>query len=150
MDVKIESTWKQALAHEFCSAVFRAKSKRDDGVKKTAGKNLYPRGSLIFNAFDTTPLPQVKVVILGKTRIINRIRRWGCHFPCRMGGDSAILAQCVQGVGTDDGRLCDSESRRFDALGAAGRIFAQCGADRGAKVEPQAMRVWVGKTSPMR
>ena len=65
MDVKIESTWKQALAHEFAQPYFE-QIKAELMACKTAGKIFYPRGSLIFNAFDTTPLPQVKVVILGQ------------------------------------------------------------------------------------
>ena len=65
MDVKIESTWKQALAHEFAQPYFE-QIKAGLMACKTAGKIFYPRGSLIFNAFDTTPLPQVKVVILGQ------------------------------------------------------------------------------------
>ena len=65
MDVKIESTWKQALAHEFAQPYFE-QIKAGLMACKTAGKTFYPRGSLIFNAFDTTPLPQVKVVILGQ------------------------------------------------------------------------------------
>ncbi len=34
--------------------------------EKAAGKVIYPPGSLIFNAFDSTPFDQVKVVILGQ------------------------------------------------------------------------------------
>ena len=34
--------------------------------EKAAGKVIYPPSQLIFNAFNTTPLPQVKVVILGQ------------------------------------------------------------------------------------
>ena len=34
--------------------------------EKAAGKVIYPPGSLIFNAFNLTPLPDVKVVIIGQ------------------------------------------------------------------------------------
>ncbi len=34
--------------------------------EKAAGKIIYPPGAQIFNALDSTPLPQVKVVILGQ------------------------------------------------------------------------------------
>ena len=64
-DVNIETSWKKALAHEFAQPYF---AQIKDGLlaEKNAGKTIYPRGSLIFNAFNTTPLPEVKVVILGQ------------------------------------------------------------------------------------
>lgn len=34
--------------------------------EKAAGKNIYPPGSLIFNAFNHTPFEQVRVVIIGQ------------------------------------------------------------------------------------
>ena len=34
--------------------------------RKSQGKIIYPPGSLIFNAFNTTPFDKVKVVILGQ------------------------------------------------------------------------------------
>src|SRR3989338_7608545 len=33
---------------------------------KAAGKQIYPPGSLIFNALNSTPLAQVKVVVIGQ------------------------------------------------------------------------------------
>ena len=65
MDVKIENTWKDALAPEFEKPYF-AELVRFLHQEKEAGKVIYPRGSQIFRAFDLTPLPQVKVVILGQ------------------------------------------------------------------------------------
>ena len=64
-DVNIEASWKTALAHEFAQPYF---AQIKDGLlaEKNAGKTIYPHGSLIFNAFNTTPLPEVKVVILGQ------------------------------------------------------------------------------------
>ncbi|MBS1175281.1 MAG: ung [Burkholderiaceae bacterium] len=64
-DVNIEASWKTALAHEFAQPYF-AQIKAGLLAEKNAGKTIYPRGSLIFNAFNTTPLPEVKVVILGQ------------------------------------------------------------------------------------
>ncbi len=64
-DVNIEASWKKALAHEFAQPYF-AQIKAGLLAEKNAGKTIYPRGSLIFNAFNTTPLPEVKVVILGQ------------------------------------------------------------------------------------
>ncbi|MCE1159631.1 MAG: uracil-DNA glycosylase [Burkholderiales bacterium] len=64
-DVNIEASWKTALTHEFAQPYF-AQIKTGLLAEKNAGKTIYPRGSLIFNAFNTTPLPEVKVVILGQ------------------------------------------------------------------------------------
>lgn len=64
-DVKIEAGWKAALSVEFEQPYFKAIA----GFlrsEKAAGKVIYPPGSLIFNAFDSTPFDQVKVVILGQ------------------------------------------------------------------------------------
>ena len=65
MDVKIEQTWKEALAGEFEKPYF-AQLVRFLHQEKAAGKVIYPPGSLIFRAFELTPVPQVKVVILGQ------------------------------------------------------------------------------------
>lgn len=64
-NVKIEAGWKAALAGEFEQPYFEAIAAflRSE---KAAGKVIYPPGGLIFNAFDSTPFDQVKVVILGQ------------------------------------------------------------------------------------
>ena len=65
MDVKIEQSWKNALASEFEKPYF-ASLVRFLHEEKAAGKVIYPPGSLIFRAFELTPVDQVKVVILGQ------------------------------------------------------------------------------------
>lgn len=65
MDVKIENTWKVALASEFDKPYFECLV-RFLHTQKSSGKVIYPPGSLIFNAFNLTPLPSVKVVIIGQ------------------------------------------------------------------------------------
>jgi len=64
-NVKIEESWKEVLADEFEQPYFQsiASFLRQE---KANGKTIYPPGSLIFNAFNTTPFQQVKVVILGQ------------------------------------------------------------------------------------
>ena len=64
-NIKIEAGWTAALAAEFEQPYFEAIAAflRSE---KAAGKVIYPPGSLIFNAFDSTPFDQVKVVILGQ------------------------------------------------------------------------------------
>lgn len=65
MDVRIEESWKQALATEFEKPYF-ASLVSYLHAEKNAGKTVYPPGSAIFKAFELTPLPEVKVVILGQ------------------------------------------------------------------------------------
>lgn len=65
MNVKIEKTWADALEAEFDKPYF-ADLARYLHEQKAAGKTIYPPGRLIFRAFELTPLPSVKVVILGQ------------------------------------------------------------------------------------
>ena len=65
MEVKIEQTWKDALASEFEKPYFSSLV-RFLREEKAAGVTMYPPGSQIFRAFDLTPVPAVKVVILGQ------------------------------------------------------------------------------------
>ncbi len=65
MDVKIEESWKFALKDEFSKAYF-ADIKAALITDKKEGIHIYPPGPKIFNAFDSTPLPEVKVVIIGQ------------------------------------------------------------------------------------
>jgi uracil-DNA glycosylase len=65
MDVQIEPGWKEALNKEFKKSYFKeivAFLK----MEKMQNKTIYPPGSLIFNAFNLTPLNNVKVVLLGQ------------------------------------------------------------------------------------
>jgi len=64
MDVKIEPSWKERLASEFGKSYFQALT--DFVRQEYATRTIYPKGSLIFNAFDKTPFDRVKVVILGQ------------------------------------------------------------------------------------
>lgn len=65
MEVQIENSWKQALQEEFDKPYFRALV-RFLHQEKAEGKIIYPPGREIFKAFELTPLPEVKVVILGQ------------------------------------------------------------------------------------
>lgn len=65
MDVKIETSWKQALKKEFDQPYFQnivthLKTEREQG------KIIFPKGADIFRAFNTTPLDKVKLVIIGQ------------------------------------------------------------------------------------
>lgn len=65
MDVKIEQSWKMALAPEFDKPYFGSLVSflRQE---KASGATIFPPGSQIFRAFDLTPMDKVKVVILGQ------------------------------------------------------------------------------------
>jgi uracil-DNA glycosylase len=65
MDVKIESSWKELLNDEFTKPYFQ-QIVLHLKTEKAQGKTIYPPGNLIFNAFNTTPIDKVKVVILGQ------------------------------------------------------------------------------------
>ncbi|WP_282876409.1 uracil-DNA glycosylase [Pseudomonas peli] len=64
-NVKLEAGWKAVLHAEFEKPYMR---ELGDFLRseKAAGKQIYPPGSLIFNALNSTPLAQTKVVIIGQ------------------------------------------------------------------------------------
>ncbi len=64
-DVKLDESWKGPLAAEFSSA-YMQDLKAFLVEEKSAGKRIFPKGADYFRALDLTPLPQVKVVILGQ------------------------------------------------------------------------------------
>ena len=63
--VRIDECWKNALADEFGKPYF-AQLVRFLHEEKASGQKIFPPGSQIFRAFELTPLPQLKVVILGQ------------------------------------------------------------------------------------
>lgn len=65
MEVKIEGTWKSALAPEFEKDYFKrlVEFVRSEYL---SGKTIYPAANKIFNAFNLCPLDKVKVVIIGQ------------------------------------------------------------------------------------
>ena len=79
MNVRIEESWKEALAGEFEKDYFR-ELVSELHREKAAGTVSYPPGPLIFNAFDKTPLPSLKVVILGQDPYHNPGEAMGLSF----------------------------------------------------------------------
>ena len=61
---KIEESWLNYLSAEFESDYMKNLSTFLKEEKKI--KTIYPQGGKIFNAFNLTPFPKVKVVILGQ------------------------------------------------------------------------------------
>lgn len=83
-NVNIEESWKEALVEEFQQEYF-ANIKAFLKEEMTAGKTIYPKGSLIFNAFNQVPLPDVKVVILGQDPYHGPNQAHGLSFSVPMG-----------------------------------------------------------------
>lgn len=83
-NIQMEATWLQALEAEFQQPYFQ-------GIKahllkaKQEGKTIYPPGPLIFNAFNSTPFDQVKVVILGQDPYHNPGEAMGLCFSVPQG-----------------------------------------------------------------
>lgn len=65
MNIKIQESWKAALADEFDKDYF---IKLTDFVRAQymSGHQVFPEPKNIFNAFNLCPLPDVKVVIIGQ------------------------------------------------------------------------------------
>lgn len=65
MQVRLESSWHEALASEFDKLYFSVLTDRIRQEYATHGP-IYPPGGQIFRALDLCPLPRVRVVILGQ------------------------------------------------------------------------------------
>lgn len=65
MDVQIEDSWKEVLKDEFNKPYFEGIVQHLK-TEKQLKKVIYPAGPNIFNAFNTTPFQDVKVLILGQ------------------------------------------------------------------------------------
>lgn len=61
---QIEASWKAALAAEFQAPYFQ--QLKAFLVQDRALYTVFPPGKYIFNAFNLTPLPNIKVVIIGQ------------------------------------------------------------------------------------
>jgi uracil-DNA glycosylase len=84
MDVKIAEGWKKVLEKEFQKEYFR----NITGLlknEKQSKKTIYPEGSLIFNAFNSTDFDKVKVVIIGQDPYHGPGQAHGLSFSVRKG-----------------------------------------------------------------
>lgn len=63
-EVKIHPSWQQVLSSEFESDYMQ--KLKQFLLSEKQNHRIYPPGSLIFNAFNSTPFDQVKVVIIGQ------------------------------------------------------------------------------------
>lgn len=81
---RLDPEWKQALAGEF-AAPYMAQLSNFLEQERAAGKIIYPPGSEIFNALNSTPLSRVKVVILGQDPYHGPGQAHGLCFSVRRG-----------------------------------------------------------------
>jgi uracil-DNA glycosylase len=66
MNIQIEPSWKEALAAEFEKEYFVNLTNEVRASYLIGDPPVYPPAPLVFNAFNQTPLDQVRVVILGQ------------------------------------------------------------------------------------
>ena len=79
MNVQMEESWKNILKDEFDKIYFQ-QIVTFLKAEKSAGKIIYPPGSLIFNAFNKTPFSNVAVVLLGQDPYHNKGQAHGLSF----------------------------------------------------------------------
>lgn len=79
INVKIEESWKTALMQEFEQAYFQTLIQFIE-KEKGSGKIVYPPEPLVFNAFNSLPITEVKVVILGQDPYIKPQQAMGLSF----------------------------------------------------------------------
>lgn len=83
MNVRVDASWKALLEEEFGQAYFKELT---DFVKEEyRTKAVYPPPPLIFNALDSCPVDQVKVVILGQDPYHGKGQAHGLSFSVQKG-----------------------------------------------------------------
>jgi len=82
--IKLEESWKAVLAPEFETARMQA-LRRFLVAEKAAGKTIFPKSTDWFRALDLTPLPKVRVVILGQDPYHGPDQAHGLCFSVRPG-----------------------------------------------------------------
>lgn len=84
LHVKIDPEWRQALQEEFMAS-YMHELRVFLSAEKRQGREIYPPGSEMFSAFNTTPLSRVKVVILGQDPYHGPRQAHGLCFSVRRG-----------------------------------------------------------------
>jgi len=84
MAVDLEPSWLEVLGDEF-SKPYMVGLKKFLKDEKDAGNKIYPKGADIFNAFNTTPFDEVKVVILGQDPYHGEFQAHGLSFSVQKG-----------------------------------------------------------------
>ncbi len=83
-EIRLEESWKSRLADEFALDYMQG-LREFLQARKQAGAVIYPPGSLIFNALDSTPFDQVRVVIFGQDPYHGPGQAHGLCFSVRQG-----------------------------------------------------------------
>lgn len=65
MNIRLDESWRRALAPEFDKLYFGILTEKIRSEYRSAWP-IYPPGGMIFRALDLCPLPEVRVVILGQ------------------------------------------------------------------------------------
>ncbi|MBT7019396.1 MAG: uracil-DNA glycosylase, partial [Cryomorphaceae bacterium] len=83
MSIKIDESWEKLLAKEFNSEYFKSLILfvKEDYINTTC----YPKGSQIFNAFDSCPVSNLKVVIIGQDPYHGKNQANGLSFSVNKG-----------------------------------------------------------------
>lgn len=84
MNVRMEKSWKEALAAEFDKPYFGNLS-MELHRQKQEGITIYPPGGSIFKAFELCPLGEVRVVILGQDPYHGQGQAMGLSFSVPQG-----------------------------------------------------------------
>jgi len=84
MAIELEPSWLHVLEQEF-DKDYMVKLREFLKNEKQAGFKIYPKGGDIFNAFNTTPFDQVKVVILGQDPYHGENQAHGLSFSVQKG-----------------------------------------------------------------
>ena len=83
-EIRLEASWKSRLAGEFAKE-YMVRLRTFLLERKKAGAVIYPPGDKIFNALDSTPFEQVRVVILGQDPYHGTGQAHGLCFSVRLG-----------------------------------------------------------------
>ena len=82
--IQLDQSWLNVIGAEF-EKPYMLKLKQFLVEEKSSGKTIYPAGSLIFNAMNTTPFDKVRVVILGQDPYHGEGQAHGLCFSVREG-----------------------------------------------------------------
>ena len=85
-EIRLEDSWKKRLGDEF-SQDYMIRLRDFLLQRKRAGAVIYPPGGQIFNALNSTPFEEVKVVILGQDPYHGRGQAHGLCFSVQDGVD---------------------------------------------------------------
>ncbi|MEJ2087234.1 MAG: uracil-DNA glycosylase [Gammaproteobacteria bacterium] len=106
--IRLETSWKEALMAEF-EKPYMGELRGFLVKEKRAGKAIFPPGEEIFAALDHTPLPEVKVVIIGQDPYHGPRQAQGLCFSVRSGVElPPSLVNIFQEISDEyDGRRFD-------------------------------------------